>query len=753
MKYLLWFIALFGAMGANAQVMPPSASQDLFWEWVGLIALAVVGVVILFVSSEQLRRLKKVYDQILEKEKKLEESQSKFLEDLGENIYETLQATAQNTDRVIEKAREVVSENEIEKIKEGESRLLNTTQDLVFFLKLKSKRVEIHSAEFDLYRLLQDIEEILSRKYGELGHTFEVEIEEGTARILEGDSLRLGQALVNLLENAVEEVEKPAHLQIVVESDQGEGNRVDIKITLRDLNEENVHPAFGDFEPYYDDERREFVGLKVYVARELLTLMGGELGNTKEGGSHEVILKVPLHLKEGNTSPYAALPEPCREVKNALIYEASSEEAEHLAEGLKAYGIPVTTYDLQHCNNALPNFALCDLAIIGKEMLLPSVRTVLRALRSENDLTVVLLIERQNAPEEAKDPLIDHYLFRPFTQRDLFNLASKVCGGEEKEAEGASREESEKTQEGISLKGLEAPRTDALHIPESEEVGNRATSPVNDSSAEPLFVPPLSSRITRESFTPFEGRILLAEDNEINQKIIADLLAQSHIELDTVSNGDEALRRVKNHHYDLVILDNHMPVMDGEDVAKAVRENPTLRNLPLVIFTASSLKEKGEEYYREIGFDAFLPKPFNISQLYTLLEHFLSPARPAAGTTHGKENLPVLDTEQGLAYANNQADLYAELLKEFLAVYSGSGTILKKYQSQGSLDQARNLLLDVRGLAATIGAESLFRVADALFRRLEEKHENLTTDDVARYEQELAKLRQAAERYLLELHV
>ena len=743
---------LLTTVGLQAALPEAAASRDLFWEWVGLIALAIVGVVILFVSSEQLKRLKRVYDQILEKEKKLEESQSKFLEDLGENIYETLQDTSRSTSEVIEKAKQLVSEQEIRKIKESESQLLHTTQDLIFFLKLKSKRVEIVPGDFDFYHLMDNVIEVLAKKYGEKGHSFEVRVSEEIPRILQGDSLRLGQVLVNLLENALEEVEEPVTMLVEASAREGENKRFEVEIAIRDRNTANTHPAFQSMEPYYDDERREFVGLRIYVARELMELMGGRIEARKVGENYEVVLRVPVHLDQSNLGIYAELPEPYRSPKKVLVLDAFGEEAEALKKGFELYEYPVTLFDVRHCEDAIPNFSRYDLAVIEKEMYQPLIREVLQSIRKRHPVKTVLLLDRRQAVEMEQDPEIDSRLYRPFSQRDIYNLIVRVF---DEESSASSEKVAPETPgakgEIAGLSPLKSPSSVVPAEPESEE---KASGKDRERRRKALYIPRERKGITRESFADFQGSLLLAEDNRINQQMFRDLLSRSGLQLTIVGDGKEALDRLEREEYDLVLLDNSMPVMDGEEVARILRKDRRYDNLPLVAFTASSLEEKGR-MYEELGFDAFLPKPFKLSQLYDLLEHFLAKGKDGEAGNRGERashGHPVLNEKQGLAYANDQKELYAELLKEFLAVYSLSGTLLRKYQREDSLDQARNLLLDVRGLAATIGAESLYAVVDPLFRRVGEQRTNLTAEDVARYQEELEKLKSAAERYLLEHH-
>ncbi len=754
-RTVVWLLLpLLTTVGLQAALPEAAASRDLFWEWVGLIALAIVGVVILFVSSEQLKRLKRVYDQILEKEKKLEESQSKFLEDLGENIYETLQDTSRSTGEVIEKAKQLVSEQEIRKIKESESQLLHTTQDLIFFLKLKSKRVEIVPGDFDFYHLMDNVIEVLAKKYGEKGHSFEVRVSEEIPRILQGDSLRLGQVLVNLLENALEEVEEPVTMLVEASAREGENKRFEVEITIRDRNTANTHPAFQSMEPYYDDERREFVGLRIYVARELMELMGGRIEARKVGENHEVVLRVPVHLDQSNLGIYAELPEPYRSPKKVLVLDAFGEEAEALKKGFELYEYPVTLFDVWHCEDSIPNFSRYDLAVIEKEMYQPLIREVLRSIRRSHPVKTVLLLDRRQAVEMEQDPEIDSRLYRPFSQRDIYNLIVRVFG-EESPAPSENAQPETPGAKG-EIAGLSPLKSTSSVVPSEPESGEKALGKDWERRRKPLYIPRERKGVTRESFADFQGSLLLAEDNRINQQMFRDLLSRSRLQLTIVGDGKEALDRLQQEGeaYDLVLLDNSMPVMDGEEVARILRQDRRYDTLPLVAFTASSLDEKGK-MYEEFGFDAFLPKPFKLSQLYDLLEHCLAKGKDREAVTRGERashGHPVLNEKQGLAYANEQKELYAELLKEFLAVYSLSGTLLRKYQRENSLDQARNLLLDVRGLAATIGAESLYAVVDPLFRRVGEQRTNLTAEDVARYQEELEKLKSAAERYLLEHH-
>ena len=762
MKYIVLGF-LLETIVVQAGITAPETREDLFWYWAGLIALAIVGVIILFVSSEQLRRLKRVYDQILEKEKKLEESQSKFLDDLGENIYETLQATTRTTNEVIEKAKELVPESQIEKIREGEQQLLTSTKDLIFFLKLKSKRVKILPRDFDLRQLMDDVSEVLQSKYGEKGHHFRLKIDDSLPKVLYGDSLRLGQIIVNLVGNAVEEVSEPVDIHIDVSSAElGEPKREGIAISIRDANEKNVHPAFQNFEPYYDDTRKEFVGLRLFVARELVALMGGTLKAEERRGSHEVRLFLPISAPEDQEEFLHELPLSCMP-QRVLIYDDRGEEVEVMQRVFGHYCCPVTYFDSEVCSEAVPNFALFELVFIADEYFGPLQQKMLEALRKTENLKVVLITNHEE--QIVRRDLIDAYLLRPITSGQVTIVLSKLLDEISPEVESDERAPEQTRQEHENV--LEAQKVVSLPsfvgnvtvVDQEEKLQEKLTeesriesSVVSESgkALHSLYLPPTVPGITRESFAPLRGNILLAEDNRINQRVIQDLLKNSGIELTIVSDGYEALEAIESPEktFDLVLLDNGLPMMTGEEVARIVRLNPEHEMLPLVAFTATPYADVKEKY-REIGFDAFLSKPFQVSQLYNLLLRYLTREAAEIPSSSKTEQDTVLDEEKGLAFAHGKKELYQELLKEFLSVYAPSWSLLEKYRREGSLDQARNFLLDIRGLSATIGAEALYRLVDRLFRKVDEEREPLFEEDVEAYGRELERLKAAVERYLL----
>ncbi len=722
-KFLIITLVL-GTGALEAQVARAEVDDALLWGWISLFILAAAGVVVLFFSSDQLAKLKRVYERIMQQEKRLEANQIKFLEELGENIYETLQMTTQNTDEVIEKVQGGLSKQEIERLRRKEHYLLNTTQDLVFFLKLKSKRVEPHPTVFNIYQFLQNIFDILSEKYEPSRATFDLKIRKGIPHFFKTDTILLGQVLIKLLENAVDEAKESAHLLLTVTATIPQSKRVaELQMKICDLNRANIHPALKDMKPYYDEKRKEFVGLRVYMVKELLALLGGSIECKKEGDSHELELKITLPIHEESEEESLAWVPQCAQGKRTLIYDSNLEEAQSLRRTLELYDFLAKIFEQRPENDAMPNFAHYDLIILDKEFYFPQVRRIIEVLKKDRYFILILIIDRQSAPDQKKDPLIDHYLFRPINQRNLLTLISKICDKEsERRGEFEKRERDSSSEGGVlGEEGLEPSHVKpfSIFIP-SQEKGDPKT------------------------LKRLKGTVLLAEDNAINQKIFISLLADSKIKLDIVKNGREVLDALERRQYDLVILEQLLPLLSGEDTIKQIRKNPKYDQTPLIICEMNPLQEHRREFYYEIGCDGILPKPFELSQIVELLKHFL------LATEREEVRSAALDIKEGLFYANMQEELYIELLKGFVASYGQSASLLKAYKEEGDYEQIKSLLLDMRGLTGTIGAKGLFRVVDDLFRRMKEDGELLKDKDLFMYEREIERLKQAIERYLLE---
>ncbi len=241
---------------------------------------------------------------------------------------------------------------------------------------------------------------------------------------------------------------------------------------------------------------------------------------------------------------------------------------------------------------------------------------------------------------------------------------------------------------------------------------------------------PLHGKITKGHFKEFSGmRILVAEDNLINQKVIAGLLAESGIELVMANDGAEALEILaKDQNFLIVLMDAHMPNMDGFEATRIIRQTPLYDNI-VVVALSGDVAPDDIEKMSEAGMQEHLEKPLRMETLYDILYAYSGPQKHKESDANEFVEVPMtseLEGEKGLAICGGDETFYKEILKEFVTMYADSAQRLREMLLNGDEIAADKLLLDVIGVAANIGAqrftESATELKDGLIDRDEKSY-------------------------------
>lgn len=290
----------------------------------------------------------------------------------------------------------------------------------------------------------------------------------------------------------------------------------------------------------------------------------------------------------------------------------------------------------------------------------------------------------------------------------IFFLLMRMRRGEEE----APAPTGEKTPTGKSTKPREeAPEQKASASEEKEEKAGLQVidTPIGD-------VPD----VTREDFAKFLGkRLLIVEDNKINQKLILTLLKDSGIDLVTADDGVEALEKLREpgQHIDLVLMDVNMPRMDGLEATREIRRDPRLHDIPVIALTASTSEEEVAKIL-DSGMNAFLDKPIVLGKLYHVFDLFMTqyqrePKEEPRQDLNAREEIEamqispeILDMQTGLAYTND-AELYLSVLRDFLSDYADAGEKMKRWYAQKTYEPLQAMVVDLEGISGTIGAREL----------------------------------------------
>ncbi len=212
--------------------------------------------------------------------------------------------------------------------------------------------------------------------------------------------------------------------------------------------------------------------------------------------------------------------------------------------------------------------------------------------------------------------------------------------------------------------------------------------------------------------------ILLCEDNDINQEILLGLLEESGINIDIAENGKIGVAKAKERQYGLILMDIQMPVMDGLDATRAIREFDP--RTPIVALTANALKEQIDET-RQAGMNAHLGKPIDVTKLYQTILCYLHPLVEQSSSDierlkqDGKRDLNkavseyaqfqfnVIDASKGARHFAGNINLYEKVLKDFYRTYETLSLDIK------DTEEKLIILHTMKGLAGNIGADKLYR--------------------------------------------
>ncbi len=253
---------------------------------------------------------------------------------------------------------------------------------------------------------------------------------------------------------------------------------------------------------------------------------------------------------------------------------------------------------------------------------------------------------------------------------------------------------------------------------------------------------PAHGKIKKQNFTDFSGaKVLVAEDNLINQKVITGLLAGSGIELSMANNGQEALDILEiDSNFLMILMDAHMPVMDGFEATRAIRANPNYDHILVVALSGDTAADDIRKM-QEAGMAEQLEKPLRIDTLYDIFYAYSGEEKSTQNDNIIEViNTKELDGERGLSICGGDEDFYTEILNEFVQDYSDSSQRIEKLLHNGELKHVDRILLDIIGITANIGATPLNKISQDFKAALNDTNEKDYLDIFEQYNVHLKQL-------------
>jgi len=231
-----------------------------------------------------------------------------------------------------------------------------------------------------------------------------------------------------------------------------------------------------------------------------------------------------------------------------------------------------------------------------------------------------------------------------------------------------------------------------------------------------------SIEVTKKSFSIFNDlSIIVADDNAINQKVITSLLADSPIKIYTADNGQEVFDILSQHHdISIILMDAHMPVMDGFEASTKIRKHKDYNNILVVALSGDTSKDDVNKM-KLAGMQEYLQKPLQIDKLFKIFYMYAN----NISIKNSKDDMisSSINQEKGLLISSGDENLYKQILLDFYATYKNTGEYLSKNLISDSLHQNSAVLLDISGVAASIGAQKLSNLAKEYKAIIDNKQE------------------------------
>ena len=574
------------------------------------------------------------------------------------------------------------------KVHSSANNLLGIINDILDFSKIEAGRLDMEFVDFDVAEVLDNLGNVVSVKSAEKGLELIVDLDPEVPLGLKGDPLRLNQILINLANNAIKFTEAGDITISARLVERGE-DRVILRFMVQDtgigMTPEQQTRLFRAFSQADASTTRKFggTGLGLSISKRLIERMGGEVAVESEPGKGSTFwftARFGLGVEPKARAP-RALPADLKDLR-VLVVDDHPTARSILARHLESFGFK--TGEAASGAEALDELEMADppYRLVLMDWHMPSMDGIEATRRihessriqSRPEVIMVSAYEREEVVERAEAKGIKAFLVKPVSPSSLYDAILEAMGCGEEQI--------------------------------SKEVG-----------------------VVRAKKQLRGARVLLVEDNEINQQVAQELLSQAGIRVTIANDGKEGvdILAARPEDFDGVLMDIQMPVLDGYAATREIRRDGRFESLPVIAMTANAMAGDRDKALAA-GMNAHVAKPIDVVELLEVLGRWLQVPKEchssewhitdaSKATTADLPGLPVLpgvDTQSGLARVGNKVEIYRKILRQFANSEKDAPARIRSALASGDRITAEREAHSLKGAAGNIGADAVHAAANRL---------------------------------------
>ena len=577
--------------------------------------------------------------------------------------------------------------NYIDVINTSSHNLLNLINDILDFSKIEAGKLEVEEIPFNLRKVIENISDIFSQKAAAKNLELIISIAENVPYALKGDPLRIGQVLINFTNNAIKFTEA-GEILLRVECHHKTSSEAWLVFSITDtgigLSEGQIKKLFSAFSQADSSITRKHggTGLGLAICKGLVESMGGSIevkSQIDSGSTFQFTLPFKRQNLEDCEDYKLVLPSDLKE-KRALIVDDNESARLILSEMLQGFHLETETADSgeqaleilqKEPNLAQPyDVVLLDWKMPGIDGISTAEMIKKNPAISGTQIIIMTAFGREKEMRKADEIGVEDFLFKPIKESLMFDTLMKVFGKKSSiHSRGSSRGQMEDSLDKSTLFGL---------------------------------------------------NLLLVEDNEINQNVACEILSSARLHIDIADNGRQAIQKIEQKTYDLVLMDVQMPEMDGRQATRHIRTKREHDDLPIIAMTAEAMSGDREKCL-EAGMNDYISKPIDTVQLFsTLIKHakkrsasesYLQAEPEVLQDSYRiqlPEALPGIYVSDAVHRLAGNKKLFVSLLSNFSKEYSDLAMKINVMIKSQDLEQALQRVHMLKGIAGNFSAKSLF---------------------------------------------